>query len=347
MRRLPVFFLILLVFSCRNKALDREQIIFDRIAFIFNLKQEVDQEVWKSFNEKIYDVPLIYFTDTSSYIANPTQKFLTAVPSKLVFDNGQIRIYKSEQRVDQIPFHMETGLTLGDPTGEYNYHSPFMKCSSYEETSRTIPDVLSTEEWVTMIMHEYFHGFQYKHQNYIDFYEKNIVQIQPDSLKSIYKNHDWFRNSIDQENIFLLKAIDETDNTKRDSLIDAFFKLRNERRKNTEKKLRFKIEQYEKCYETMEGTARYVEYGLYNLFAVKQPDNSLESDTSFKSYKKYKNFRIENDKWLYLPSKTTYFYAIGFNMARLLDRLKINYKSKLFNKGELSLEEILQTKNGR
>jgi hypothetical protein len=265
-----------------------------------------------------------------------------------VFENRQIKIYKTEQRVDSLPFHLETRLTLGTPTEQYDYHSPFMKCSSYEEVFKKIPNVLSTEEWVTMIIHEYFHGFQYKHQAYIDNYEKNIIQIQPDSLTNIYNSNSWFKNSIDKENETLLTAINEPDTLKTQQLIDAFFKIRNQRRIETKQRIKLDISNYEKCYETLEGTARYVEFSLYNKFSTSRPDYKLlKSDPSFKSFKKFRNYKIENDKWLYLTEKTTYFYAVGFNMARLLDKLKIEYKTKLFNQGELSLEDILiNRKNG-
>jgi hypothetical protein len=36
-----------------------------------------------------------------------------------------------------------------------------------------------------------------------------------------------------------------------------------------------------------------------------------------------------------------FFYATGFNMVRLLNKLKMPYKSRLFNEGGLSLEQIL------
>ena len=129
--------------SCTKKKAESEQKIFDRIEFIFNLKQEIENDVWKTFTEKQFDVPLIYFTDTTSFIANPTEKFLATFKSKLAFENNHIKIYKTNERVDTLPFHMETGMTLGTPTDEYNYHSPFMKCSSYEEVFKIIPMVLS------------------------------------------------------------------------------------------------------------------------------------------------------------------------------------------------------------
>lgn len=341
--------LTLLVFSCKDKDYGKEQKIFDRIEFVYNLKQTVSEKTWATFNDKEYDLPLLYFTDTSSYIANPTEKFLKTFKSDLVFQNKIIKIYKTKSRVDSLPFHMETGLTLGDPTEEYNYHSPFMMCSSYEETYKTIPKVLSTEEWTTMIMHEYFHGYQYKHKTYIDYYENEIVQIQPGSLVEIYKNNSWFKKSIDEENQLLIKALKENNSLNTRKLIADFFALRNKRRNEGIAKLKLDISKYEKCYETMEGTARYVEYSLYNLFSTKRPDSKLlKSDRSFKSFDKFRKYDIKQDEWLYQTEKTTYFYATGFNLARLLDKLKIEYKSRLFKEGKISMEDLLlEQQNGR
>lgn len=349
MSKILFIILTLFVFSCKDKDLGKEQKIFDRIEFVYNLKQTVDEKTWKTFNDKEYDLPLIYFTDTSSYIANPTDKFLKTFNADLVFQDKQLKIYKTKTRIDSLPFHMETGMTLGDSTDDFNYHSPFMMCSSYEETFKTIPGIGSTDEWITMIMHEYFHGFQYKHKPYMDYYEKEIVQIQPDSLIKMFKSNSWFKKSIDEENQFLLKALDEKDSLNTRKLITDFFSLRNKRRAEVVDKLDFDISNYEKCYETMEGTARYIEYSLYNLFATRKTDDKLlKSDSSFKSFDKFRNYNIKNDEWLYKTERTTYFYAIGFNMARLLDKLKIDYKSRLFKEGKITMEDILLEKqNGR
>jgi hypothetical protein len=345
MQRLTSVLLILFMCSCNEKKISDEQKIFDRIEFVFNLKKTIDDNVWKTFNNEEYDVPLIYYTDSSSYVANPTEKFLSIFQSKLIYETGKLKIFKTEKMVDSIPFHMETGMTLGDPTDEYNYHSPFMTCSSFEMTKKTVRKVKSTEQWTTMIMHEYFHGFQYKHAAYMEYYENNIVQIQPDSLISIYKNYDWFKEKIDFENSLLLQALQESDSVKTNQIIDHFFVVRAERRALTREKLKFDIEIYEKCYETMEGTARYVEHSLYDKFAVSEGDNKLmKTDTCYKSNEQYRKYDIENDPWLFMTNKTTYFYAVGFNMARLLDKLKIEYKSKLFNQGGLSMEDLLKNR---
>ena len=73
----------------------------------------------------------------------------------------------------------------------------------------------------------------------------------------------------------------------------------------------------ERVYETMEGTARYIEVhacpGGYDLDA--------------------------ND-WLYRTDISQYMYATGFNIVRLLDKLGVDYKTRLFDEG-LALDGLL------
>lgn len=73
----------------------------------------------------------------------------------------------------------------------------------------------------------------------------------------------------------------------------------------------------ERVYETMEGTARYIEFhacpGGYDLDA--------------------------ND-WLYRTDISQYMYATGFNIVRLLDKLGVDCKTRLFDEG-LALDGLL------
>jgi hypothetical protein len=68
----------------------------------------------------------------------------------------------------------------------------------------------------------------------------------------------------------------------------------------------------------------------------------LKSDTAYHSYQYFRNVTIESNPWLYLSAKTSYYYATGFNMVRLLEKLKIDFRSRLFNEGGLSLEQLLK-----
>jgi hypothetical protein len=125
-------------------------------------------------------------------------------------------------------------------------------------------------------------------------------------------------------------------------LLDSFFVTRNRRLTKVRQELKYDIQPVEELYETMDGTARIAEYGLYQYFATKAPDLRLASvDSAYHAYAYFKNHTIEKDDWLYLTHKTTYFYATGFNISRLLNKLNVSYKARLFRDNALSLSQLL------
>ncbi len=338
MRSIRILALVTILFSCKETNRP-DKIILDRIEYIYNLKSLIDKNTWPDFSNPKYDVPLVYYTDSCCYVANPTDNFRHLFNPALVYKNQTLSIYKTGL-LDSIPFHMATGITFGDSTSDYNYKVPFMNCSSPELTNKFVPDVHSTEMWATMVMHEYFHGFQFKHPQFLDLYKKNVT-VSADSLKALYNNNDWFKKSVDRENELLLEALNSDTQTEIQQTIVLSFKLRDQRLKQTKELLNLDIKTSEENQETMEGTARYIEYNLYSKFATMQPDMNLEkSDSLYHSYKYFKNYTITKDKWLYTAG-AKYYYATGFNIARLLDKLKVDYKSRLFS-NRIFLDEILR-----
>ena len=151
----------------------------ERLQYVYALKVVINDSVWSGFADKQYDVPLLYYSDTCCYVVNPTEKFLAKYPSVLVHSDNDIQIYQTE-KVDDKPFHMH--VTFTDDESNIDYRTPFMRCSSLEQTSKTIPDVTSVNEWATMVMHEYFHGFQFKNDGYLDIYETITNAVLPDTL---------------------------------------------------------------------------------------------------------------------------------------------------------------------
>ena len=277
----------------------------ERLQYVYALKVVINDSVWSGFADKQYDVPLLYYGDTCCYVVNPTEKFLDKYPSVLIHRDYNIQIYQTE-KVDDKPFHMH--VTFTDEESNIDYRTPIMRCSSLEQTSKTIPDVTSVNEWATMVMHEYFHGFQFKNDGYLDIYDTITNAVLPDTLIELAASHDWYRESITQENDFLLKAIDANDIEASRAYIQSFFKSRNERRERVKKKLGIDIVALEQLYETMEGSARYIEYCLYRHFG---------------------NFNFSDAKWLYTVGRK-YYYATGFNLLRLSDKLEIDYKYGIF-----------------
>ena len=278
----------------------------ERLQYVYSLKVVINDSIWSGFADKQCDVPLLYYGDTCCYVVNPTKKFLAMYPSVLVNSYNDIQIYQTK-KVDDKPFHMHVTFTT-DEESCVDYYAPIMRCSSLEQTSRTIPDVTSVNEWATMVIHEYFHGFQFKNDGYLDIYETITNAVLPDTLIELAASHDWYRESITQENDLLLKAIDADDIESSKPFIQSFFKLRNERRERVKKELGIDIVALEQLYETMEGSARYIEYCLYRHFG---------------------NFNLSDANWLYNVGRK-YYYATGFNLLRISDKLKIDYKHMIF-----------------
>lgn len=344
MNKIVYSIILLLIFSCSQKPEkdNNEEIIFDRIEYVYSLRDQINDNIWQDVSEINFDLPLVYYTDSVCYIANPTEKIINLFHTELSFYNEKVKIYKTDL-IDKFPFHMETSIEFGNDTTSYNFQSPVMNCSSVEITNQTITDVNSTELWSTMVLHEYFHGFQFKHLPYQTHIKNVISNFSQDSLKSIYESNDWFQESVDKENKLLLKAISSNNSEEIIQLIDSILISRDKRRNETMTKLYIDISEIENIYETMEGSARYVEFSLYKLFANGSLNsNNLKSDTLFKNYGYFKNFELENEEWLYLTEKTTYYYATGFNTIRLLDKLNLEYKTRLFKEEKLTLENILE-----
>lgn len=343
MTRYTIVVFIIILFCGKVQSQDNRQLIIDRVVYIFNLKPTIAQKYWKDFDKKKYDVPLIYYTETESYIVNPKKDFIRFYKPTLIFQNSNIKVYQTKKRFDEIPFHMETSYGIDEIVDKTVSPAPLMNCSSFELTSKKIPSSTSTEYWVTMIIHEYFHGFQFKHKSYVDAILKKTGEVSEDSLSEVFKSNRWFEDKLRKENDFLLKAIHAKNQSETQKYIDYFFISRKERRLETKAKLNLEIDDYEKIYETMEGTARYIEYNLQVEYTTKKPDKKLMSvDTAYHSYRGFQNYKIENDSWLYTPGKR-YFYATGFNIVRLLDKLNIDYKSRLFKEGTLSLDILLKS----
>ncbi|MBN1186682.1 MAG: hypothetical protein JXB49_30675, partial [Bacteroidales bacterium] len=345
MRKLTYLLLLILISRFVFSQADNDQIIFNRIEYVYYLKSLVDKDIWRDFSNKRYDVPLVYYTDLYCYTVNPTTKFMETFKPNHIYSANDFDVYKSAL-IDSAPFHLSTSILLGDTTPDFNYMSPYLLCSSFEIANKIIPDLTSTEEWAAMVIHEYFHGFQFMHNNYLDLFEREALRFPSDRLKCLYKNNSWFKVHVDKENELLLLAIKSDSKIETIKYIDSFFEIRDKRRLATVDSFGFDIKDPEQIYETMEGTARYVEKGIYDKLANERYDPVLsQTDTSYHSNKKFKEFNIENEPWLFQTSETTYFYATGFNIARLLDKLEIEYKSRLFKDNDHSLESIL--KNGR
>lgn len=189
---------------------------------------------------------------------------------------------------------------------------PRMECSSPEITFKTIPGVTSYEEWYAMLIHECFHGFQYKkHPLFWD----DMIEANPqdfyasDSLKALKENYSWYRDLLDQENELLSQMYKASEKPEVRQLWKKFVPLRNERLHLVKEKLGLDIERFYLITEAMEGSARYIEYSLYKELGI-----SDKAD------------------WMTNLNGDSYYYASGLYMILILEKFEMEFKDNLFSK---------------
>lgn len=320
-----------------------EQNVLNRITYVYELKKEIEHSVWPGFNGSELDVPLLYFSDSLSYAANPGKIFKEIYRPEQIFAERDLEIYRTVYNSES-PFNMNVHISFDNEEGCFYYLDPYIFCSSVEITAAIIPDVHSTEEWATMVMHEYFHGYQFRHDEFVRYFEEKVAFLPPgNGLNNLYSENDWFKKSVDMENEALLSALNTGNTQKIKDNIVLFFTLRNDRRSRASDTLEFDLTVMEDTYETMEGTARYVEYGLYGILSSADADVSMLDDPMYKSNSIFRSFNLDGAEWLYKTYQSPYFYATGFNICRLLDKLGIEYKRRLFKEYGLSLSGLLET----
>lgn len=87
---------------------------------------------------------------------------------------------------------MHTAYDNEDATLIY-YENPVMMCSDFETTQKVVNDVNRLQTWSSMVLHEFFHGFQFKHDNFLK-YANDSITISKIKLQSFYNSNKWYKN---------------------------------------------------------------------------------------------------------------------------------------------------------
>ena len=196
-----------------------------------------------------------------------------------------------------------------------------MECSSPEITIQAVPSVKTYEEWYAMLTHECFHGFQYKHKAFWDKMMASTPEdfITSDSLKALKHNYEWYRDMLSKENALIKKAYEASTIDEVRHILSGFFSIRDERLKAVKDRLGLDITEFYPIIETMEGSARYIEYRL-----------SVEQG-------------ITDTDWMTNLDSDSYYYTSGLYLMLIMDKLGITYKDELFLKYN-TLAELIQDK---
>lgn len=337
-----VFVLLMLVARCSptDQPVEESCTVCERIHQFESLKRDLAKRYWPPFLQDSLSSPLVYFTDSVSFLAfSDALPFENVSYKRINCSNGETLLMMTP-RLDTIPFHMENKMTFSDSLSP-NYYSPIMFCSDAETAKALIPEVQHTEEWMQLVMHEYFHAFQFRHRKSID-HLANQVTVQTDSLHAIYRKYPWFRKYLEIENHALLKAIHTNETDSLHLYQKRFFDARNARRKMFKDRFGFDIVRHEKFWEKLEGTARYMEYNAGFIYSSAEVHGN-SCDSLFNNYNDYSLNDFLGRPWFVEKTKmmTAYYYVTGFNLCRLLDRYQIQYKNELFDQPLVGLEDFL------
>ncbi|WP_445385790.1 hypothetical protein ACT6NV_03015 [Robiginitalea sp. IMCC44478] len=316
-----------------------------RISFVLNLKKAVAESSWSDFGTKNNEGTLIYFDSNWSEIFFPDSYVIEKLrEGKKHSDN-----YWLLERTDSIPYHMEVMISFNEEdSSEFFFKNPVEQYSSVEEIGKYIPSVETTEMWATMVIHEMFHHYQYNNKNYRKYADSVIAILPFDSrnLVALCQEDEQFLTLIQGENKILMKALSEGNKDNRNSLITSYLDQREKRitKYGADYPLLERVEDY---YVIQEGSARYIEYK--SMFVLKNYFNNSEAptilnDQKFNSFSEFEEIDLESSAFNYLvyAGPTDYHYTIGFNIMRLLDELKIEYKKELLNNPEKGLHQYLK-----
>jgi len=303
--------IVLFLLACSSSF---AQLAVSRIQYVYELKKELGSKAWPAFGEEKYNIPIIYFNGDTTYIANPHNKFLQQFNPAMIFESPGLKVFRLNYRIDTARLRMFVSMTSGPDTTLYDYNTPYMKCNSQEEFIAVTGFKPDLRGWAAIIMHEFFHGFQVQQEDYRKYaMQHNLLnRAIGETLQNLFDTYAWYRDGVTEENTLLLKAIASKQNAETDSLISTFFTLRNKRRSHINTGAGFPFDFYEKAFETLEGTARFIEAGFLR-------QHELEK-----------------------VSEGDYYYATGFNMVRLLKKKNIGFTAVLFIQPSVTLEDLLK-----
>lgn len=303
--RLFFFLLTFVVVSCNGKQMPTEQEseLIAQIEQILSVRQQLASKYWPEFNDEKYAVPIVIYADTACYVVNPKAGFLKEFSCKEIAAD-KFQLYKTE-RLDTIPFHMETHVALFDTT-TYSGKTPYVMCSSLSETQKMYSDVTDNTVWFPMVVHELVHGCQDAHPNHYIARQSIEYQIYEIDLAAYPSQYPWLSDALVKENDCLLSAISADDESEMNGFIKEFLSCRKERKEKMMSELGEVVVKQEEEFETAESLARFMEVQSAILLNSSNPNYAEDS------------FFFCEDV------REEYFFITGYNLVRLFIKMGID-----------------------
>lgn len=311
----------------------------------FNLMAELGNQVWPGFDEKI---PQILWNDKHAFLINAPEKLAGWKVSEDAEVNG-LPVYMQENDANYQAFTQL--LSNGDYAGSMATKNAtnigfinLFKENLPPVISQIFPYqviLLSTDHYITALVHESFHAYQA--ENYpARFMDAEKAYSSTENYENLFPDmqEDW-----EFEVKILIDAVQETDQEKQIALVKDFLAARKNRRDKAG--LSASLTLYEKRYEWLEGSAKYVELEIWEKAAGSteyKPVDEISIDKDFDDYQGYEkrwNNEITSTKNAAKNIGDSLFYYTGMLQGRLLDELMPDWKSKIGEPG-IWYEDLLQ-----
>lgn len=324
-----VIILLLGVFDDKKNNTD---VTCERIHYLVNTKSSVAKKYWKDFDRQLLFGPMLYYTKKGLFTINANKALKEKIHIETYTCKDSDISVGFSAIIDTTGFYMNVSYEDKD-TLALEYKNTLGMFSDIELTEKFVPDVNDTEEWMTMVIHEMFHQYQ---RNFEKFREKQISSqrdFDRDTLNYLFKNKKWFHKNVKHENELLLKILEEHREDSISIHISKYLQSKEQRFSRVKKELGIEISDLEGSLSKSEGTARYIEYCAKLTLKMSSNNQVLSKiDTKYVA-DRFKDYDLKQDSWMYNLGGG-YYYSIGFNTTRVLEKLKINYQEDIFSENK-------------
>lgn len=343
-----VILLTIVCFNSRAQAIvepnSGEKLMTQRFEYIRVIKKYIGEKFWTKFAAKDFPGTIVYFMDSASYFINPKLEMKDKVSKYSILENDyEWNIWKLRMPLDSVQYVMETQFQFNPKAKAYiNYRTPVLFCTSPEFTSIKRPELSTLQDWSVALMHELYHQYQYSNEavlTYILRLNDEGQWLDMDSLQTIYKSNQAYRDTIKDENELLKRAVASIDIEEEKKLFAEFLRKRAVRQKDFLKKKKMNISPTENLWEKLEGTCLMMEKILKENFnAIEAPAYIVEYDPMYsKGFAFNEKDLAEIQFYNELDDSRFYVGSTGYNMVQLLGKNNVPYKDNFFNYASLPL----------
>lgn len=298
-----------------------------------NLMDRLGDQTWPGLDGSI---PLLLFNDSHAFLINSHENLEDwRLLEGAQVNNLPVYVQEKERNYQAFTEPLANGQYAGSMTTKNAINVGFINLFKQDlppVISQVFPYrlmLLSTDHYITALVHESFHVYQA--ENYPERF---------DDAEEAYRSTEAYENlypemgeAWETEVQFLIDAVVEKDPSKQIELVRSFLNTREQRRNDVNLSEAFEL--YEKRFEWLEGSAKYVELEIWENAsdsASYQPISSVLDDKDFESYqgyeKRWKN-ELNNAKTAAKNGSETLFYYSGMLQARLLDILMPDWQTNI------------------